>query len=217
MTLRSSPTTSEIASVRHGAAAAAASRPPLTADRCLRTVFSAWMSAPARSSTSVVAACRRASCRRRAPPSAPMRRPTAARAASRRVGIASRQLAARAGRPRSLPGAGTGWLADDRLEAAHGGAGASVPIDQTRRERGRRDARRGRAPSPRAALPDGDHAHDAAVRQPRRRAPARASTSAPASTARDRRRGRSPADRVGELARERVSACVSDRTRRKGR
>ena len=36
------------------AVVAAASCPPLTADRCLRTVLSAWMSAPARSSVAVV-------------------------------------------------------------------------------------------------------------------------------------------------------------------
>ena len=50
MTLRSSPTTSEIARQTVGPGAAAASRPPLTADRCLRIVFSAVMSAPPLSS-----------------------------------------------------------------------------------------------------------------------------------------------------------------------
>ncbi len=46
MTLRSSPTTSEIARQTVGPGAAAARRPPLTADKCLRMVFSAVMSAP---------------------------------------------------------------------------------------------------------------------------------------------------------------------------
>ncbi len=46
MTLRSSPTTSEIARHTVGPDAAAARRPPLTADRCLRIVLSAVMSAP---------------------------------------------------------------------------------------------------------------------------------------------------------------------------
>ena len=46
ITLRSSPTTSEIARHTVGPAAAAASRPPLTADRCFRMVFSAVISAP---------------------------------------------------------------------------------------------------------------------------------------------------------------------------
>ena len=41
ITLRSSPTTSDTARVRHKAAVAAASQPPLIADRCLRTVLSA--------------------------------------------------------------------------------------------------------------------------------------------------------------------------------
>ncbi len=55
MTLGSSPTTSEIANVRHAPGAAAASHPPLIADRCLRTVLSSWMFAPARSRWRVVA------------------------------------------------------------------------------------------------------------------------------------------------------------------
>ena len=46
MTLRSSPTTSEIARQTVGPGAAAASRPPFTADRCLRIVLSAVISAP---------------------------------------------------------------------------------------------------------------------------------------------------------------------------
>ena len=50
MTLGSSPTTSEMTSASAGPGACAASQPPLMAERCLRTVFSAWMSAPARSS-----------------------------------------------------------------------------------------------------------------------------------------------------------------------
>src|SRR5438552_3368256 len=41
ITLRSSPTTSDTARVRHEAAVAAASQPPLIADKCLRTVLSA--------------------------------------------------------------------------------------------------------------------------------------------------------------------------------
>ena len=50
MTLRSSPTTSEIARHTVGPGAAAARRPPLTADRCLRIVLSAVISAPPLSS-----------------------------------------------------------------------------------------------------------------------------------------------------------------------
>ena len=46
MTLRSSPTTSEIARQTVGPDAAAARRPPFTADRCLRIVLSAVISAP---------------------------------------------------------------------------------------------------------------------------------------------------------------------------
>ncbi len=46
ITLRSSPTTSEIARHTVGPAAAAARRPPFTADRCLRTVLRAVISAP---------------------------------------------------------------------------------------------------------------------------------------------------------------------------
>ena len=41
MTLRSSPMTSEMASVRHAARDLAASHPPLIADACFRTVFKA--------------------------------------------------------------------------------------------------------------------------------------------------------------------------------
>ncbi len=47
ITLRSSPTTSEIASVTTWPRQLAASRPPLTADRCLRTAFSSVIAAPA--------------------------------------------------------------------------------------------------------------------------------------------------------------------------
>ena len=49
MTLVSSPTTSEIASVTVRPADAAARRPPFTSDRCLRTQLTARMSASARS------------------------------------------------------------------------------------------------------------------------------------------------------------------------
>ena len=55
MTLRSSPTTSDSTRATVRAAHAAARRPPLIAERCLRTVFSAWMSAPDRSNTPVAA------------------------------------------------------------------------------------------------------------------------------------------------------------------
>jgi hypothetical protein len=55
MKLGSSPTTSETTSVRQVPRTRAASQPPLIAERCFRTVFSAWMSAPARSRRSVVA------------------------------------------------------------------------------------------------------------------------------------------------------------------
>ena len=47
MAFKSSPTTSDNASVIVVPTQAAANRPPLTLDRCRRTVFSAWMSAPA--------------------------------------------------------------------------------------------------------------------------------------------------------------------------
>ncbi len=46
MTAGSSPTTSEIASVTTGTVEAAASHPPLTADRCLRTVLSSVIVSP---------------------------------------------------------------------------------------------------------------------------------------------------------------------------
>ena len=50
MVAGSSPATSDMASVASCAgAAAAASRPPLIAERCLRTVLISWMSAPAAS------------------------------------------------------------------------------------------------------------------------------------------------------------------------
>ena len=49
---------------RRAPAHAAASRPPLIADRCLRTVFSAWMSAPAAAAAASCSSCPRASGRR---------------------------------------------------------------------------------------------------------------------------------------------------------
>ncbi len=56
MTAGSSPATSEIASVTTGAgAAAAASLPPLIAERCLRTQFISPMAAPERSNACVTA------------------------------------------------------------------------------------------------------------------------------------------------------------------
>ena len=63
MTAGSSPGTSEIARVTTAAgAAAAASRPPLIADRCLRTVLISPIVAPERSSARVTA-CLSASVR----------------------------------------------------------------------------------------------------------------------------------------------------------
>jgi hypothetical protein len=56
ITDRSSPTTSEIASVSTGADVASARRPPLIADRCLRTPFNSSMVAPVRIRTSAVLA-----------------------------------------------------------------------------------------------------------------------------------------------------------------
>ena len=55
MTVKSLPTTSEIASVRHRDREARASCPPLTAEMCFRTVFKATMSALACISRDVVA------------------------------------------------------------------------------------------------------------------------------------------------------------------
>ncbi len=124
MRLRSSPTTSETASVSTGAAAAAASCPPLMADRCLRTVFSSSMPAPARSrrrvvwrlSSSVMPALGAAINEEAPPESSTRSRPSRDRP----------RASASARRPAStLRSSGTGWLPSiHAIPGGSAGAGA---------------------------------------------------------------------------------------------
>ena len=108
MTLGSSPTTSEMANVRQAPGAAAASHPPLLAERCFLTVFSSWMSAPARRRCRVVF-CLSASVR----PSAGTAISAEAPPDSRTSSVSSEPSEAAtcsARRPAcSLPAVGIGW------------------------------------------------------------------------------------------------------------
>ncbi len=85
ITAGSSFVTSDRASVTIRARVAAASRPPLTAERCFRTQLTSPMSAFAASSRRVISRLSSSVSRRRGRPSAPKHRRTAARAGSRRL------------------------------------------------------------------------------------------------------------------------------------
>ena len=109
MTLRSSPTTSEMARQTVGPAAAAASRPPLTADRCLRIVLSAVISAPpfSRALTAV-----RLSSSVRAPAGTAIKADAPPESSTTRVSPGSvRSATSIARRPAAtLRASGSGWL-----------------------------------------------------------------------------------------------------------
>ena len=135
MTLRSSPTTSEIARQTVGPDAAAARRPPFTADKCLRIVFSAVMSAPALQQRvhrrPLVLERQR---RRRARPSTPMRRPRAARRACRRDRSAARPRA-RGGPPRRCARPAADGSTESTRACAGSAIGRCVPMTMPSRMR----------------------------------------------------------------------------------
>ena len=200
----------------HGPAARAASQPPLIADRCLRTVLSAWMSAPARSSCAVVAACRRASAvgRHR------HQRRGAAREQNEQVSSAATARAiASARRPaRSLPASASDGRR--RCDSKRRRAPARQSARSTRRLReyaGRAPARAPRGHRARR-LAGGDD-RSTAVRGPTpwRSRPRRGALDEPAaSTAANA----GPDDRqeiVSKLVSERVSVSAWDPTRPRAR
>ena len=214
MTLRSSPTTSEMASVSDGPRAAAASQPPLTRDRCLRTVFSAWMSAPAFSSPSVASRLSREA----SAPSAGsgQQRRGAARQQHHEALVApraSRPSRARDGRPPTLPLVGYRMPAEIPFERRRAGSAASCGPTTMPRGRGRR-RRANAAAIAGAAFP-------AAMTRSGRGQTQRCDVGAASARSSERCRHRPPrpprgrwrGSPVGGRARRRVSSPSWDRTR----
>ena len=153
MTLRSSPTTSEIASVTTRPRHAAASRPPLTADRCLRTVFSAVMSAPASIMVrrgALLRVQRQAVGRRRHQRRGAARQQHDEPAVGRRPRPRSR---APRGRPSTLPAVANGWPPVDPRGAPAQSPGRCGPMTTAARDRGQARRRRTRRPSPARPCP----------------------------------------------------------------
>ena len=127
MTLRSSPTTSEIARQTVGPAAAAARRPPLTADRCLRIVLSAVISAPPFSSALTAV---RLSSRVRAPAGTAIKADAPPESSTTRVSPGSVRCATSiARRPAAtLRASGSGWLDGIHSSGAGSAIGKCVPM-----------------------------------------------------------------------------------------
>ena len=157
MTLRSSPTTSEIARQTVGPGAAAASRPPFTADRCLRIVLSAVISAPPFSSALTAV---RLSSSVRVPAGTAINADAPPESSTTSVSPGSVRCATSiARRPAAtLRSSGSGWLDGIHSSCAGSAIGKCVPMTMPSRIR-----------SPailanvlcheRRGLADGNHAH----------------------------------------------------------